>query len=63
MALADNIVTAIMDELGGRSGFDHWFDDIEPGTREEILGQLAIIVQDLIAPVEEEAWMYRDLCD
>ncbi len=61
MSLAEEIVNAIFRFLNDHSGFDHWWDDIEPETREEILEQMVLLVEDRIEQVEEEAWMYRDL--
>ena len=43
--LPHQIVTAILDELQGRGGFDHWWDDIDEEIQEEITNSLILTVQ------------------
>lgn len=33
---AQRVVTAVLDELRGRKGFDNWWDDLDEDIREEI---------------------------
>jgi hypothetical protein len=38
--LAERIVFRVMDELNGRSGFDHWWSNIDADIQNEILNDL-----------------------
>lgn len=44
IALADRIVAAVLRDLNGRSGFDWWWGDIDPGIKNEIREDLARLV-------------------
>jgi hypothetical protein len=44
-SLQERILFAVMNELVGRSGFDHWFYNIEGGTQAEILEELSRIIE------------------
>lgn len=46
--LASTIVTAVMDELEGRAGFDHWWDDIYEDIQQEIIDELKLKVLALL---------------
>jgi len=46
MDRAEKIVNNIMDELEGRKGFNHWYWDIEPDIKDELIQKLISIVRD-----------------
>lgn len=46
--LAARIVKKILSDLGGRSGFDHWYDDIDADIKREIRYELEAIATNEI---------------
>jgi hypothetical protein len=42
---AKKAVKAVLDDLNDRSGFDHWWGDIDSATRREIRGALAKAIE------------------
>lgn len=40
MTTAELIVKAVLDELDGRGGFDHWWEEIDRETRQDIVESL-----------------------
>ncbi len=46
--LETKIVEAIIDELYGRAGFDHWWDQIEQEDVDEIQEELKSLVSRII---------------
>lgn len=51
MALRDAILAAVFDDLKDRSGFDHWWDNIDHDIKLEILTELG----DKVEAVLEES--------
>lgn len=47
-AVAAKIVKAVITDLSDRSGFDHWWDDIDSGIRAEIRRELKRKVLDVL---------------
>lgn len=48
-AAAERVVSAILRNLNGRAGFDHWWDSIHPETKDEINAKLRALASETLA--------------
>jgi hypothetical protein len=46
--IENDVVDAVLNDLEDRSGFDWWWDDIDPDIREEIKAELAAKVRTVL---------------
>lgn len=52
-AQSGEIVTAVLDELEDRGGFDHWWGSIDKPIRDEITQKLILVVGDVLTAREQ----------
>ena len=48
MSIANDIVTTVLNDLENRSGFDHWWDDVDEEIQDEVRQVLAAKVQQVL---------------
>jgi hypothetical protein len=44
---AKQVVEVVLNELGGRGGFDHWWDNIDEDIQDEIREKLVKLVMEV----------------